>query len=306
MRPIKSQRSALRYPLDGILGSEAQVRLLRVLINEVDGPLSVSEAARLAELTPAGARKALERLEEYGFVQRLGSGRATYEVSEQGVGAQALAQLFSQEQRRYDEFVASLRAAVSLAEVKVAWVEALPSGGKEPIQLSAVVDTNVIGWIGEELRSRLLGLEKQLNLMIEIAVFTRADTPEPAANAQLLWGTLESSVTPDHHQPMTHTAANDRALGMARVIADLIRSDPSMITRARQHVDRLLREGQGAASGDLAEWRQLLETYSPERVQDLVVATSSRGERLRQSSPFFAVLTPAERDRLMAEMEKRR
>jgi len=276
-----------------------------VLINEVDGPLGVSEAARLAELTPAGARKALERLEEYGFVQRLGTGRAAYEVCEHGVGARALAQLFSQEQCRYDEFVASLRTAVSLAEVKVAWVDSLPSGGNEPIQLCAVVETNVIAWIGEELRSRLIGLEKQLNLIIEIAVFTRADAPEPSEDALLLWGTRESSIVPDH-RPMTHTAATDRALVMAHVIAELIRSDPSMITRARQHVDRLLREGQGAAGGDLAEWRQLLETYSPERIRDLVVATGSRGERLRQSSPFFAVLTPGERDRLMVEMEKSR
>jgi len=75
--------------------------------------------------------------------------------------------------------------------------------------------------------------------------------------------------------------------------------------RAVQHLDRLLREGQGTASGDIAEWRQLLVAYSPERVRSLLVSTSSRAQRLRQSSPFFAVLTPGERDQVMAAIEKR-
>jgi hypothetical protein len=72
-----------------------------------------------------------------------------------------------------------------------------------------------------------------------------------------------------------------------------------------QHLDRLLRDAQGSAAGDIAEWRQLLEAYSPERVRDLLVSTSSRAERLRQSSPFFAVLTPSERDRVIAAVERR-
>ena len=93
---------------------------------------------------------------------------------------------------------------------------------------------------------------------------------------------------------------------MSRGIADLIRSDPSLIRRATQHVTRLLHEGQGTANGDLVEWGQLLETYSPERMRDLLVSTTSRAERLRQSSPFFAVLTSSERDQLIAALEAKR
>ncbi|MDP2401686.1 MAG: hypothetical protein Q8M66_06880 [Actinomycetota bacterium] len=59
------------------------------------------------------------------------------------------------------------------------------------------------------------------------------------------------------------------------------------------------------ATGDIAEWRQLLETYSPERLRDLLVSRSSRAERLRRSSPFFAVLTPDERDRVVQAPEPR-
>ena len=82
-------------------------------------------------------------------------------------------------------------------------------------------------------------------------------------------------------------------------------STSRFIRLARLQPIHLLREDQGTASGDIAEWRQLLEAYSPERVRDLLVSTSSRAQRLRQSSPFFAVLTPSERDRVMAEAERR-
>jgi hypothetical protein len=47
------------------------------------------------------------------------------------------------------------------------------------------------------------------------------------------------------------------------------------------------------------EWKQLLEAYSPERLGSFLASTSSRAARLRQSSPFFAVLTFEERERLM-------
>ncbi len=307
MRPIKSQRSAVRYPLDEILGSEAHVRLLRVLINEVGTPLGAADAARLAGLTPAGARKALNRLVESGIVERVGSGRTqTYGLRERGPVTRALAELFATEQRDYEGLISSVKRAVSLPEVTFAWVEHLPLGGKEPLQISVIAETSAFTWIGEELRSRVISLEKQRSLVIEIAVFTRADAPQPEADALFLWGVQPSGDGVDRRRPQTHLEANERSLRMARIVAELIRDDPSLTRRATQHVNRLLQEGQGTADADIAEWRQLLETYSPERLRDLLVSASSRAERLRQSSPFFAVLTAAERDHVMAEIEDRR
>jgi hypothetical protein len=90
---------------------------------------------------------------------------------------------------------------------------------------------------------------------------------------------------------------------MARVIADFIKLDPTLIKRALRHTNRLLQEGQGTANADIGEWRQLLETYSAERIRDLLTSNSSRADRLRRSAPFFAVLTPDERDRLFERVE---
>ena len=306
MRPIGIQRSAVRYPLDEILGSAARVRLVRVLVHEVEMPLGVADAARFAGLTPAGARKALGRLAESGLVERVGSGRAQkWGLNEDQALIQALRHLFAREQQRYDELLARLQSAVALPEIRAAWMERLPLGMAEPVDVSAVADGRAISWVHEELRARLIALEKELDLIIEVAVFTRADAPTPEPDAVFLWGTDASSGSGGRRRPQTHAEADQRALLMAASVAELIRSDPSLIKRAVQHLDRLLHEGQGTASGDIAEWRQLLQAYSPERVRDLLVSTSSRAQRLRQSSPFFAVLTPGERDRVMAEIEQR-
>lgn len=308
MRPITAQRSALRYPLDQVLGSEAHVRLLRVLIHEVDTSLGVSDAARLAGLTPAGARKALARLEESGVIERVGGGRTQqYGLRRKEPITETLALLFAQEQERYDGFMSSLRQALAdLHEVKSAWVESLPSPARGPVEVVVAVETKSISWIGEELRSRLGGLEKEFDLIIEVAVFTRADAPRPGPEALFLWTTEPDAELGARSQLRMHGEAEERSLIMAQGIAELIRSDPSLIKRAMQHVNRLLHDGQGTAAGDIGEWRQLLETYSPERLRELLVSASSRAVRLRQSAPFFAVLTAEERDRLMALVERSR
>ncbi|MCX6374396.1 MAG: hypothetical protein NTX16_15240 [Actinobacteria bacterium] len=173
------------------------------------------------------------------------------------------------------------------------------------MEIGVLADADAVAWIHEELRARLIDLEKELDLIIEVAVFTRADTPAPGPDAVFLWGTDADTNSIDRRRPQTHTEADQRSLRIAESIAELIRSDPSLIKRAIRHLDRLMNEGQGTASGDIAEWRQLLEAYSPGRVRDLLVSTSSRARRLRQSAPFFAVLTPGERDRVMAAIEQR-
>ncbi len=308
MMPISKQRNAVRYPLDFILGSEAHVRLLRVLIHEVDTPLGVSDAARLAGLTPAGTRKALERLLESGIIERVGNGRALqYGLRVQDKVVQALGLLFAREHERYYTIISSLKnALVDLHEILMAWVDGLPIGAREPVEITVITETKAISWIGEELRSRLVGLEKEFDLTIEVALFTRADAPSPGQDAVLLRSVVMDLKPGTRRPTQTHDQAVERSLHFAQGIAELIRSDPSLIKRVKHHLNRLIYDNQGIAVGDIAEWRQLLETYSPDRIRELLVSRSSRADRLRQSSPFFAVLTAEERDQLIASIENRR
>ena len=114
MRPISTKHSTVRYPLDLILGSEAHVRLLRVLTHEVDTPLGISDVARLAGLTSAGARKALERLLESGLIERIGQGRTVqYGLRKQDPVVQPLRLLFEREHARYKFLISSIQKVIS-------------------------------------------------------------------------------------------------------------------------------------------------------------------------------------------------
>lgn len=295
--------SRVRYPLDSALGTEAQVRLLRVLLMHRSIPLSVSDSARLAGLTAAGARRALDKLRIAGFVNRVGSGHTpTYAIRDDAVGIRALAQAFEEEQARYDRFLTALKAAVSIPEVTAAWIEGLPADPSNSVHLSAVSEVRAVPWIQDELRARLIKIEVEFDIIVEVALYTKADASTPSAEAFMLWGVAPGSEKSGRSPAGTHDAATRRELLMSKAIADMIRRDPTLVDRAKRHVVRLLSEEQGMARSDVLEWRQLLESYSPDRVADLLGSESSRAERLRQSSPFFAVLTASERNSLLEQI----
>lgn len=307
MRPPRVQRSRLRYPLDVVLGSAAHIRLLRVVLYEIGGPVSVTDAARMAGLSTTGARKALEVLAGLGVVIRVGTGRAQkYGPAEDGRFAPLLNQVFQQEEQQYQDLLRSVREAVGLPEVWNAWLSEPSDLDERCLELDVVADTKAFGWIGPELRSRLMSTEKRFDIIIEVNAFTRADSPQIPVDAVLLWGPGEDAAGDRSAGPSVRDDSVERSWRTAQVIAEMMKSDPSLARRALQYTNMLLREGQGTANSDLGEWRQLLETYSGERLRDLLVSRSSRADRLRRSSPFFAVLTSEQRDRLLEEIEDQR
>ncbi|TDB39435.1 MAG: hypothetical protein D9V44_00205 [Actinobacteria bacterium] len=307
MRAPRVQRSRLRYPLDVVFGSAAHVRLMRVIQHAVGGPVSVTDAARMAGLSRTGARKALEVLAGLGVIKRVGTGRAQkYGPAEDGFFSPGLIQLFQQEQQQYEELLGSLREAVGMPEIRNAWLSERVDLEERALELDVVVDTKVLSWIGPELRTRLMPTEKRFDIIIEFNAFTRADEPQLPADAVLIWGPGDEAAGERSSGALRYTDSVERSWRTAQAIAEMMKSDPSLARRALQYTNMLLREDQGTASGDLGEWRQLLESYSAERLRDLLVSRSSRADRLRRSSPFFAVLTADERDRLLEEIESRR
>ena len=299
----RGESDILRHPLDEVLGTRAMVRLVRLMAYEVDAPLSAPDAADRVGLTPAAARTSLEQLVQTGFVVRVGAGRMVqYAVKESEPLVDALRAVFRVERDRYDTFLRQLRELLEATpEVLSAWIERIPADPGSALEVVVVAKTDSIPWIGRELRLALSSLESRADQVIELAVFSKADAPVPALESVVpLSGTLAVQWPPATGRgSRSHSATDDRSLRMSQGIAQLLRHDPSMATRALRHVERLLREDQGAAGADLMEWKQLLEAYSPERLGSFLVSTSSRAARLRQSSPFFAVLSPGERDRLV-------
>lgn len=302
MRPPRIKHNSLRYPLDSIFGSEASVRLMRVFLYEASGPLGITDAAQLAGLSTPGTRKSLDQLRNLGVVMRVGSGRALkYALKQESTYTNLLRQMFEEEERQYESLLSALRDAVGVPEVDLAWV--VLSDSRQAIELTAVVDSAALSSIGAHLRTRLLPTEKQRDLIIEVNLFTRADGEVVPDDAVVLWGVVDTDDREWRSQTIGREDSAERSRKSAQAVAELVRRDPSLAKRALQHVERLLREGQGTANADLAEWKQLLEAYSVERLADLLVARSPRADRLRRSSPFLAVLTRDQRDWLREKTE---
>ncbi len=311
MRPIAGDQSPLQFPLNDLLSTGAQVRLLRVLANEVVGPITAPDAAGRTGLTEAGARRALSRLASTGFVVRVGGGRSQqFALRESDSLVRALSQLFHTEQERYDGLLSALREALGEDRgVRTAWVQVMPRSSGEPLELGIVGHSKTVSRVKDQVRCKLLPVEERFDLTIELHAYTRADVPEVEWNSVILLAGIAPSESPPKssrepkHGASTHRDREERALSFSRVVANYLDRDPSLRRRAQRHVDRLLAEDQGMATQDLREWQAILERYSLRRLREFLVSSTPRAQRLRESSPFFAVLNAEERDHLLAAME---
>jgi predicted transcriptional regulator len=300
MRPIAVEQNVIRYPLNELLGTPANVRLMRVLAEEVVGPIGVSEAAERTGLTLAGARRALARLVETGFVQRVGGGRSQqYVLRDSDPLITTIRELFLIEAKRYRELRTRVRDALQdLPEIQAAWVDSPPTQVGKPLQVGILSDSSSLVYLGDEVRKRLATLERDFDVTIEIRTFSRADAPEAfLEGAELLAGYIDTGVTnPDR----THSQRDERTVRYSAAIADILDTDPSLVRRASQYLEFLMEENHGTASHDIREWHDILTRYSTQRIKDFLIAETPRAKRLRQSSPFLAVLDPDERDKVTA------
>ena len=304
VRPISSVQSVLRNPLNELLGTEANVRLLRVLADEVDGSLTASDIADRAGLSMMGARKALLRLVDSGFVELVGGGRKQqYALRGSEPLVQITADLFRTERKRYEELIGTLRReAQQLSPVpRSVWIHGFPLQLGDPLEVGILGESAHISTTASDARQRFAEIEKQFDVTIEISSYTRADLPDlDVENITLLAGT--PPVTPPANtsewRPESHRDLDKRSCDWSRSLVSLIEDDPSLIRRARTHLDLLLKQDQGTANHDLSEWRKILELYPRRRLLRFLESSTPRACRLRQSSPFLAVLSTDERARL--------
>lgn len=305
MRPVSGEQDTAKYPLDELLGAQANVRLLRVLTEEVDGPISVGDAAQRAGLTVAGARRALKRLAATGFVLRIGGGRGQqFALRDPEPVVRHLKALFRAESDRYQALVTSIRQMLQgLPEIQTAWIDSPPTRAGQPLHIGFLSDARSLTYLVEEIRRRVAPVEEEFDLTIESHAFSKADRPEVSWDTtELLIGHIESAPSGSGD----HRDRDRRALHYSVAIAGLLDRDASLAKRARKHLEALLENDQGSASHDLHEWYSILSRYSHHRLREFLISDTPRAQRLRQSSPFFAVLTAEERDDLLAALEETR
>ena len=323
MRPILNRQSALRAPLNDILGTEANVRLLRALAATA-APMSPSRLAEATGLHLSGVARALATLEETGIVEFVGAGsRRPVTLRRAHPLASAIDALFVTERARFDRIIERLRNATrALVPPPAAiWLEGPVVDGSDRRE-----DALVIGVLGtaRDLDSVALALQDALDdvvleqdLNLEVRGRTLADLSaaspgelQSLANVIPLLGAPPLAIVRGSEsrpgtraravaeRRMTHAELDARALAVARAIAERLKTDPSLVEQARAYVTSRLALASAGEQHELREWERILRTRSAPNLRRFLVDGGERATRLRQTMPFLAVLSAEEREGL--------
>ncbi len=318
MRPPKKHQSSIRSPLNRILGTEANVRLLRVLTLEHE-PLTRSELGRRAGLESKGAHLAALRLEESGLLRRVGSGpRQQVKLEAMHPLAGALEVLFRGEQDRGERILEKIRTALQsfAVDIDAAWLQgpfaAYQDTLEDPIDIGILTKSTVLQLVHSELRELLSAIEEQEEVTIELRGFTRPDleavTDEEAAElllAKSIWGLPPSVYLPagtktDPLRNIVMHASRDmeHALLAKEVSVQLLRN-PEKRRKAILWLESRLQSASPRERPDLKELLRILAKASPTRLTRFLNDPGERATRLRQSLPFADLFTDADRAEIL-------
>jgi DNA-binding transcriptional ArsR family regulator len=310
MRPTAQPQSALRTPLNDILGTEANVRLLRVL-SERTMPATAAELARQSELQPSTVHRALKMLELAGIAEFSG---ATISLRNSSPLAEPLRQLFAHERERQGAVMDGLiRIGRSLRRPPIAmWVEGPVARGTDrpgdPVILVVVDNPGEVDRTRETVARAAERIEASQDVTIEVRGRTLADLEASPGQLPAGPGTAIplTGVTPEgliargspgpeqRRRIVSHADLDSNALAMGRAVATALLRDPALVERARSRLDKRWQVASVRERKELDEWRAILRTSSGARLRRIIADTGERSVRLRQTLPFLGILSAAE------------
>lgn len=316
MRPPKELQNRLVHPLNKIFGTEANVRLLRVLALQSTS-LTAGELAKRAMLGRSSIYPALRELERAGVVEFIGAGarklvqlRGGYPLS------RILKELFRAEARRFDALTTALRELVSgmpCAPIS-AWIDHRRENfeSSETLTLYIVARPDKLDTLTDYLNEQLADLERKHDVQIAVQGLIPSElerlhrTPLATSNGVVLLGGVPPFALLERSRPtaktstfVSHDEHDARSRRLAVAIAAKIRRDPGLIAIAEERVRRRAREASPRERRELTEWIRILSTMSPARLQRFLLEDSERAIRLRQTLPALNFLSPVERDAIM-------
>ena len=307
--------SALRNPLDQILGTRNCVVLLRALCM-AGVPLSQAELARRGGVHLRGLPETLGVLEAAGVVSFVGRGRTRQvQLYHAHPLIQNIRQLFQAETNRYNDVVQRLKTIAGAAGggIVAAWIEGEAALGTDtftdPIHATFLFDGVPSTGSQEVVRQQANSIQAALHVVIAVRFHQRADllrfTPErraALADAIILYGPapldLVDAAEPaprDTKAKLPRRDASDHALAIAHRVAAKIARDPELVLIARDYVDRRIAIAGQTERLTLLEWKGLLDSLTPGQLAAFLREDSERADRLRTSLPFVGVLSEAER-----------
>jgi hypothetical protein len=98
----------------------------------------------------------------------------------------------------------------------------------------------------------------------------------------------------------SHEWIDERSLALHEAVAARLQAEPQLLEVARANLKRWLAAGSAAP---LREWQRLLDTRPLPELLQLLRSRDEQAARLRQSSPFAGLLTPAERQAILSRYE---
>lgn len=101
----------------------------------------------------------------------------------------------------------------------------------------------------------------------------------------------------------SHQWIDQRSLALHEAVAVKLELQPQLLNVARANLQRWPDAHPVPA---FAEWRDLIDRLPLSQLLALLRSTSETAARLRQSSPFAGVLSPAERQSILSRYESRR
>ncbi len=288
MRPTKTKQSALRTPLNWILGTEANVRILREL-SSVQVPLGRSDIAERTGLTIPGTSAAIEKLCRTGIIELVGTG------GQQSVGPRtrhplwgALRALFHTEEVRVSALLDELRAiSVRMEPIRAMWIEGPVAEGSDalnqPVILGFLASSRDISRLNTSLRPEIARIEQDYDVTVELRGRTEADlatlAPEEEHSLQrarsvcgphpvvYVGGVSERDVQREARRLTSHGAHDEEGLAIASWIAEHLDRDPSLPKRARNWLVHRIHDASEQEGHELMEWLQLLETAKVPRLK---------------------------------------
>lgn len=314
MRPPKMPQRGLLYPLNELLGTEANVRLLRVLALHPT-PFTSGELARRAKLGRTSIYPALRVLERAGVVEHIGAGpQKLVQFRVRHPLSQRLAQLFRAEAQRFDDLTDSLRRLTSARDPRAlsAWVDEAPNGESDVLTLYVVARPEDLDALVEQLNADVADVGRDHDVHIAVHGLTRSEvgsvfSPSEAGDQslRLVGGVPPTALLdrprtpPRRRQLTTHQEHDARSRRLALAIALKLKADPGIVAVAADRVARRAKEASAGERQELAEWARLLSTLSPAQLRKFLVEDSERATRLRQSLPALQLLSATEREAVL-------
>lgn len=317
MRPTSKPNSYLRNPLDQILGYPANIQLLRILIETGRG-MNTVEIAERTGLSVPGVHKVISRLLKTGVIQQ-GRSRRTQLVliRKDHPLTPILTELFQTEKGNSENLFKKLKETVDELErkPKSVWIYGKVAKGTDdygdPLQIAIYGQAKTIDNLTELYKDRLMkdSVERNFDVTIEVRGITPAEMDlimNP--NKIMIWGYDPSrlyDVQSERKVGMnSHRDLDIRSLNDADLWIEFIKTHPEIIERTKTYLEDKLRSEKSGTRNELQEWYRLLESMSFQRLKKFMQSDSERSTRLRQSLPFWPVLTESERKEFKSMTEK--